>query len=253
MDDESLLIAGWYGKIPALGDFTSRRLPTSFTAAWDSWLQHAMAASRAQLGERWLDLYLTSPIWRFILMPQTIDDKMWAGILMPSVDKVGRYFPLTIAIQIKPHPSVLLTTISSQIWFASLEQLALTALNADTLPVDLDRSLAKHPFPTPHSNNQFAPTQEFATWWRTNSRTEPITHKTLSFTNANSLIELFDATAEDLFFSAGLGKSIWWNETLEVGTTQLHCFTGLPPENCFSTLLENATQHNNAKAENFWQ
>ena len=94
------LAAGWYGKIPALGDFASRRLSTEFISTWDSWLQHSMAASRATLGERWLDIYLTSPIWRFALMPETVDASAWAGLLMPSVDKVGRHFPLTFALEL---------------------------------------------------------------------------------------------------------------------------------------------------------
>ena len=35
MTDAQTLIPGWYGKIPSLGDFASRRLPQSFVAAWD--------------------------------------------------------------------------------------------------------------------------------------------------------------------------------------------------------------------------
>ncbi|MCK7582565.1 MAG: TagF domain-containing protein [Chromatiales bacterium] len=42
----------------------SRRASSS---PWDDWLQRALAGSRGALGESWLDLYLTSPLWRFIL------------------------------------------------------------------------------------------------------------------------------------------------------------------------------------------
>src|SRR5512139_3843786 len=91
---------GWYGKIPNLGDFASRRLPSRFIVAWDDWLQRALASSRAQLGGQWLDLYLTSPVWRFLLMPGVCGSAAWAGVLMPSVDRVGRYFPLTIALEL---------------------------------------------------------------------------------------------------------------------------------------------------------
>ena len=54
-------VAGWYGKIPSLGDFASRRLPTEFIKPWDAWLQGSMAASRQILADRWLDLYLDQP------------------------------------------------------------------------------------------------------------------------------------------------------------------------------------------------
>ena len=56
-------IPGWYGKLPSLGDFASRRLPVEFVKAWDSCLQEVIPASREALAERWLDAYLTMPIW----------------------------------------------------------------------------------------------------------------------------------------------------------------------------------------------
>ena len=31
-------VPGWFGKLPGLGDFASRRLPDTFVAAWDRWL-----------------------------------------------------------------------------------------------------------------------------------------------------------------------------------------------------------------------
>jgi type VI secretion system protein ImpM len=89
--------AGWFGKIPALGDFVSRRLPPEFIEPWDEWLSEELFAAREKLGEDWLDSYLKAPIWRFALMPGAIDDRHWFGVLMPSVDRVGRQFPLTFA------------------------------------------------------------------------------------------------------------------------------------------------------------
>src|SRR5438067_2216216 len=44
--------AGWYGKIPGTGDFIARRMPSSFSEAWDRWLQAAIAGSRERLGGR---------------------------------------------------------------------------------------------------------------------------------------------------------------------------------------------------------
>jgi len=84
---------GLYGKLPAYGDFIFRNLNSSFITPWDEWLQHFISGTQEQIGEGWLDIYLTSPIWRFVLSPGVIDNKMWAGLMMPSVDRVGRYFP----------------------------------------------------------------------------------------------------------------------------------------------------------------
>ncbi len=94
----SATIPGWYGKLPSLGDFASRRLPAEFINAWDAWLQEVLQATRDALGEGWLDCYLTMPIWRFVLLPGLVGPSGWAGVLMPSVDRVGRQFPLTVAV-----------------------------------------------------------------------------------------------------------------------------------------------------------
>jgi len=48
---------GYYGKIPNKGDFITRHLPGSFVEPWDQWLQSSIAASKAQLGEQWLDCH----------------------------------------------------------------------------------------------------------------------------------------------------------------------------------------------------
>src|SRR5690606_25700162 len=82
---------------PSRGDFVGRRLPADFVGPWDAWLQSAMATSRNALGSEWLDVYLTSPLWRFALSPGACGAAGHVGVVMPSVDNVGRYFPLTAA------------------------------------------------------------------------------------------------------------------------------------------------------------
>ena len=88
--------AGWFGKLPMLGDFASRRLPDAFIRPWDDWLQPSLAAAKESIGERWLDLYLTFPVWRFVMPAGLVGDAGWIGVFLPSVDRVGRCFPLTI-------------------------------------------------------------------------------------------------------------------------------------------------------------
>jgi type VI secretion system protein ImpM len=64
---------GLFGKLPAHGDFIYRNLPSNFINAWDAWLQGFVGSSQEQIGESWLDVYLTSPIWRFVLSDGVID------------------------------------------------------------------------------------------------------------------------------------------------------------------------------------
>lgn len=119
---------GFYGKLPAKGDFVTRRLPRSFVDPWDRWLQSAIETSREQLGEAWLGAYLNGPIWRFALPAGVCGDRPMTGLIMPSVDRVGRYFPLTIAAPLAD--GAIPTDVPSQAadWFEVMEDLALSAL-----------------------------------------------------------------------------------------------------------------------------
>jgi type VI secretion system protein ImpM len=127
---------GFYGKLPGLGDFVTRRLPRAFIEPWDAWLQRALEASRATLGEAWLDTYLTSPLWRFALDAGTCGELAWAGVLMPSVDRVGRYFPLTMATPLPTGGDLFGTLATGGAWFTAVEDLMLAALNAEALDIE---------------------------------------------------------------------------------------------------------------------
>ena len=96
-----MTMMGFYGKVASRGDFIERNLPKDFQRSWDAWLSAGLQTSRQQLGEHWLDAYLTSPLWRFALAPGVCGSEAMTGVLMPSIDRVGRYFPLTIACSIK--------------------------------------------------------------------------------------------------------------------------------------------------------
>ena len=126
---------GFYGKLPSRGDFVSRRLPQPFVASWDAWLQQGIAASQAALGQRWLDVYLTSPIWHFALAPQVCGGAAYIGVLVPSVDRVGRYFPLTAALAL-PKGVAPAAAFAIDRWYAAVEEILLDALSDEALELE---------------------------------------------------------------------------------------------------------------------
>ena len=138
---------GWYGKLPSLGDFASRRLDAEFIERWDLWLGEGLAAQRATLGEAWLEAYLNSPVWRFVLMPGAVSPEVLAGVLMPSVDRAGRYFPLTIVAPIARLPGSAAEIEGLLGWLHRLEDVALDALQDDWDIQQLDEVLAALPAP----------------------------------------------------------------------------------------------------------
>ncbi|WP_250517077.1 type VI secretion system-associated protein TagF [Caballeronia sp. INDeC2] len=92
--------AGFYGKVRTHGDFVGRGLSDVFVERWDAWLQHGLLAARKRHPDDWLERYLAMPVWRFCASASVVDECACAGVLMPGIDAVGRYFPFVIAQRI---------------------------------------------------------------------------------------------------------------------------------------------------------
>jgi type VI secretion system protein ImpM len=115
---------GLYGKLPSHGDFLHRGIRDAFVNRWDAWLQEGIAQSRLDLGERWVDIFLTSPVWRFVLSRDVIDGAAWAGVMLPSVDRVSRCFPFTIVTELAPEEQPFEVSVTRNGWFDWAETFA---------------------------------------------------------------------------------------------------------------------------------
>lgn len=196
---------GFYGKLPIVGDFVHRRLPQDFVRPWDNWLQSALLTSHKQLGAEWKNRYLTSAIWRFILSAGLCGNKAVAGIMMPSVDKVGRYYPLTVATLFEcALPISDLLTQENQ-WFESLEEVALNALENDLSLHDFDSLI------------QATPAASF----------------------------MKQTICDNQPFDFMSGYSLWNTTGNEATQPTLFSYKGLPPLNCFALFLNGQNGNQN--------
>lgn len=141
--------AGWFGKLPGLGDFACRRLPSRFTDGWDAWLQRAIGDTRERLREDWSDLFTTFPVWRFVLPPDLLGPDGWSGILLPSVDRVGRCFPLTVAFELDGRTFERFSLVALEACLEALTHAALQALESDDAEA-FDKRLVEVPLPLPN-------------------------------------------------------------------------------------------------------
>lgn len=229
-------LPGWYGKLPALGDFASRRLPPAFISFWDAWLQRGMASSRIHLQERWLERYLNGPLWNFALLPGVCGESAWAGAMMPSVDKVGRHFPLTIAVELEPLPEIMETLLAAQDWFAGIEQLALACLDVGFDPAQLEQRLHASAFPVPRECREQEGARRMDRWWNG----QPGSALALELPSRESLGTLFRDAGLNQAGRAGYGRSIWWSVAAPGGAVRLQAYPGMPHELDFAALLDAA-------------
>jgi type VI secretion system protein ImpM len=132
-------VPGWYGKLPSLGDFASRRLPDEFIHTWDEWLQLGLAQLQSSDHADGRDVALH----RFWVAPRLLSDASWAGVLAPSVDRVGRRFPLTIAAPLAPQPLSLAAALAAPAWYAAIEGVARRCVEAKLPVAQLERELAE--------------------------------------------------------------------------------------------------------------
>jgi len=127
------VISGFYGKIPARGDFVRVGLPRDFTDPWDAWLQSVMSRSQALMGNDWLPAFLEAPVWHLILPPGMCGSLAALGTMLPSVDRAGRYFPLTFGV-LSPH---CVARASATAWLDSCEAAGIAALERDSPPDEI--------------------------------------------------------------------------------------------------------------------
>jgi type VI secretion system protein ImpM len=155
--------AGLFGKLPARGDFVRENLPRDFTDGWDDWWQRGLAETQHRPRDEWIAAWLEAPVWRFVLPPGLCGRNGVLGIWLPSVDKAGRYSPLTIAATA---PVDWAPSVGAMMPFlAAAEEAGRDALEHDLAPTELlqriqhDFSAGDAPAPAPN----LAPGQ--AAWW----------------------------------------------------------------------------------------
>ena len=82
-----------FGKIPAHGDFISRGLPPALHEACDLWLSAELARARARFAD-FDRRYQSAAPWHYV---DCDANGAWSGgALCPSVDAVGRRFPILV-------------------------------------------------------------------------------------------------------------------------------------------------------------
>jgi type VI secretion system protein ImpM len=148
-------LPGWWGKLAWLGDFAHRRLDEAWLQRCDPWLSQALRGSREQLAERWLEVYLNAPVLRMAWAPGVVDGRWWFGLLMPSCDSVGRYFPLLIAQARERPPLDGIALDHLELWYTHLARAATDTLAEGASLESFEAALADAPpWPTP---GQLAP------------------------------------------------------------------------------------------------
>ena len=228
--------AGFYGKLPSHGDFVRRRVSDAFVDAWDDWLRECLAASRTALGDRWLDVYLTSPAWRFVCGPGACGPSAILGLMAPSVDRVGRYFPLTLVVQLPEYVSLIAAATDAEPFFDRAERLVIETLAADEVDFDafdegveqLAELLAPLRVPPP-----VAIAADAVSVFR-----DPAQPWQMPIGSPEQLTAVFGQLLSLQLSAVYSPLTLWWTEGSALVDPRCLMTRGLPPADAFSALLD---------------
>ena len=223
---------GWFGKLPSHGDFLQRRVSDAFLRSWDSWLQACIAHSREHLGDAWLPTYLTSPVWRFFLSRGVAGGSTFAGIVLPSVDRVGRYFPLTVLAELPADLPVMAVAIHGREWLKKIEELALSALQSEDFDIeDFDSALRASGDCLSQVERHYGVelNEEFPTASR-HWRLPMVSVDRVAAALIDPLVSLAGRSLQPM--------TVWWTEGSERMSSACLLVQGLPATNQFIAMLD---------------
>ena len=140
------MAAGLFGKLPAKRDFVASNLPRGFLEVWEGWLQAGVATSKHMMGGGWGEAYNRAPIWRFWLGAGFFGEAT-IGVFMPSVDGVGRAFPLTVVAGEGEQSLAPPELEPNDVWCEAAEAALLGALEATATLESLASAIAALPAP----------------------------------------------------------------------------------------------------------
>ena len=218
------LAPGWFGKLHCLGDFAHRRLPPEWVRGCDDWLSRCITHSQSQLGTQWLPTYLAAPVWRFVWGPQVAGDDWWFGMLMPSCDSVGRYFPLVLAQARGLPPDDRFGFAHLDLWWGQLAQAAMATLSDGATVDAFDAALHEMaPWPAVRASTLRATVATGAQHWNVPA--------------GEGVQELAQGLAVETLRLRLLGHSLWWPWRPDGQPGECTLVPGLPTPELFNHLL----------------
>lgn len=233
--------AGLFGKLPARGDFISRAIAQDLLRPLEDWLLPLVQATRELLGSGWEAAWRQAPPWRFWIGPDILRGD-WTrslraheqagtvtGVLLPSVDRQGRLFPLVLVLadehaRLMPPPVL---AAPDRDWYGACDTLLLAARAGRALEV-VEADLAALTAPRlPEGAAQMAGLLARRALWGQGGDAGG---------GDGSVWSGIRASDHHL---AATGRSYWWCEGA-AGQTSVISLAGLPDADTFAFMLTDA-------------
>ncbi|MCC5984650.1 MAG: type VI secretion system-associated protein TagF [Rhodobacteraceae bacterium] len=242
-----------FGKLAARGDFITRNVPRPLQRPLEDWLSRVMNGSREVLGAHWDQAYISAPAWFFWIGAEAFEDArsfaannlqstqigVLTGVLVPSADRLGRRFPLTLLLggaraRALPPPTI---GAPDHRWYGALAERALHFRQApDLAPVEA----ALGAMPGPRTRAEYA-----------EAAAVPPGQPLWAQAGYGGLAEMWHDLSQADHALAASGRSYWWTGGMAAGAVrddqgapsaegcgaQVISVTGLPDPDVFAFML----------------
>jgi type VI secretion system protein ImpM len=155
-----------FGKTPRMGDFLRVGSGGPAGEALEQWVEQGLALSEAKRGSAWPGIYTSGATYAFIFRPPRASNSKEAlvGVIKPSVDSVGRRFPLVVYAQALARTSVPWPHVLPMVFGDFLDAAATLLLEADAVTGIADMQAALRSVPFPHVGDADRTAQEYDAW-----------------------------------------------------------------------------------------
>lgn len=230
--DELSRALGWYGKLPAAGDFVRRRLGSDVVNWWHRWLEQALPSLKIEPSAQ--AMFFHAPIWNFALPASHGTDMVQLGCIAPSRDRVGRLYPLLVSLYVPVQYYEPQLLEGSSRFYQQLGRSLLQAVSLGCSAEQFDKSLADIPL-----------TMTAMLKRKTVEKPVQASGDILSILNAGheeppiEKIEELSLAWPDLpqYFNPNGSNSYWWTNQATGAASRAQVHGGAPNNALFKTLF----------------
>lgn len=221
---------GFFGKLPSYGDFIKRNVSPAVIDYWDNWILQAFDNSRSELKEQWKGHFFTSPIWRFTIDSRIVSNETISGLMMPSVDSIGRCYPFFVFCRFSANTDTIKLASMIDDCHEKCEEFLLNLL--DTERPDLEMILSQiSQFYEPIKRQHIPKIQKTASL-----RHEIYEHNGI---NEKAFCEVNESFLSALVEQHYAPMTVWHRASSQTLPSQYRYFKGMPPIHSFSSFLGN--------------
>jgi type VI secretion system ImpM family protein len=155
-----------FGKTPRMGDFLRVGSGGPAGELLEQWIEQGLAFAEARRGREWPAIYGAGATYAFVFRPPRASNvrETLVGVIKPSVDAVGRRFPLVVYAQALPRASAPWPHVLPMALGDFFDAAATLLLGADEVSGIADMQAALRAVPMPVVTEAERNAQEYEAW-----------------------------------------------------------------------------------------